>query len=280
MGAAAGAGKVLPAQAEAITSVLRTLPGEFPTEVVADAQELLVGFAANHGLLAMINHHTHQALAPGNGGDRPRIDVTLSYDHLIRLGHTTGLLDNNGCHREAGNPAGSWRDTGLNGDNAPSQEPGTRRTPGGRARLVSTGEPLAPSAVRQLLCDADILPVILGGPSEILDVGRTQRLVTPAIRAALDLRDGGCIFPACDKPPDACHAHHTTPWRLGGTTSLTTLVLVCPHHHGIVEPGPDPAADRWQVRLRPDGIPEVIPPRRVDPHQRPRTHARFHLQRE
>lgn len=346
VGAAAARGQVLPSQAEAITSVLRNLPEEFPTETVGDAQEVMVGFAASHnsaelrrltghlldvlapdtadqleaarlerelataqrnrhlafhhdghgsvlirgslpsaaaepfirivdayaaaekraldtldphaqditpamrradGLLAMTYRHTQESLAPGNGGDRPRIVVTLPYDQLIRLGCDHGLIT----------------DTGSD------------QGPACRARLVATGEPIAPSAVRQLLCDADIMPVVLGGPSEILDVGRTQRLVTPAIRAALDLRDGGCIFAGCDKPPHACQAHHTTPWRLGGTTSLTGLVLVCPHHHGIVEPGPDPTADRWHVRLRPDGIHEVIPPRRVDPHQRPRLHARF-----
>ena len=40
-----------------------------------------------------------------------------------------------------------------------------------------------------------VLPIVLGGPSQPLDVGRTQRLVTPAIRAALEVRDGGCVFP-------------------------------------------------------------------------------------
>ena len=97
------------------------------------------------------------------------------------------------------------------------------------------------------------MPAVLAGPSEVLDVGRTQRLVTPGIRAALELRDGGCIFPGCDKPPHACHAHH----------------------HPIVEPGHDPTADRWQFDFRADGTPQVIPPKRVDPTQRPRLHARF-----
>ena len=364
VGAAATGGQVLPGQAEAITGVLRNLPNEFPTELVDEAEQLMVGFAANHnaaelrrltghlldvlapdtadaleaarlerelkaaqrnrhvefhsdghgsvlirgslpvasaepfirivdayaaaekraldaidpyaevltpamrradGLLAMVHRHSQESLAPGNGGDRPRIVVTVSYDQMIQLGHDTGLISDNGCQEEPG----SQRRTGC------KREVGGQAVRGGRARLVTTGEPLAPSVLRQLLCDADVLPVVLGGPSEILDVGRSQRLVTPAIRAALDLRDGGCIFAGCDKPPDACHAHHTIPWRLGGATSLSGLVLVCPHHHGIVEPGPDPGADRWHVRLRPDGIPEVIPPRRVDPHQRPRLHARF-----
>ena len=188
------------------------------------------------GLLAMINHHTQQALAPVHGGDRPRISILLSYDKLLKTAHDNGLL------------------TGA---------------------LTNTGEPLPASTLRQLLCDADLLPVVLGGPSEILDVGHTQRFVTGAQRLALEARDGGCAFPGCDKPPQDCHAHHIIPWWQGGPSDLSNLVLVCPHHHGIVEPGRDPAADRWQIRLGPDSCPEVVAPRRVDPHQRPRRHTRY-----
>lgn len=188
------------------------------------------------GLLAMVNHHTQQALAPVQGGDRPRISIVMSYDKLAKAAHDHGLP------------------TGV---------------------LTGTGESIPASQLRQLLCDADLLPVVLGGPSGILDVGTTQRFVTPTQRMALEIRDGGCAFPGCDKPPQACHAHHITPWWKGGRTDLANLVLVCAHHHGIVEPGHDPTADRWQIRLRSDGTPEVIPPRRVDPHQRPRSHVRY-----
>ena len=190
------------------------------------------------GLLAMVNAHSQQALAPSNGGDRPRIVVTLSYESLIK----------------------QCADVGLG------------------AQLTRIGEHIPASVARQLLCDADILPAVLDGRSEILDVGRAQRLVTPPIRAALELRDGGCIFPGCDKPPDACHAHHVVPWWNGGATSLSNLVLACPHHHGIIEPGHDPTTDRWQARIR-NGRAEVIPPKRVDPQQRPRIHARFRARR-
>jgi hypothetical protein len=190
------------------------------------------------GLLAMVQAHTQGALAPSNGGDRPRIVVTLSYDKLVK----------------------QCTDAGLG------------------AELIRSGEKLPASVVRQLLCDADLLPAVLNGDSEPLDVGRTQRLVTPPIRAALELRDGGCVFPGCEKPPEACHAHHLVPWWAGGRTCLENLVLACPHHHGIIEPGHDPDADRWQARIR-NGRAEVIPPTRVDPRQRPRVHARFATRR-
>ena len=84
------------------------------------------------------------------------------------------------------------------------------------------------------------MPTVLGSRSAVLDVGRAQRLVTPAIHAALEIRDGGCVFPGCDKQPNACHAHHIMPWWAGGVTALHNLVLVCPHHHGIIEPSHNP----------------------------------------
>jgi hypothetical protein len=36
------------------------------------------------------------------------------------------------------------------------------------------GVPISPATARQLACDADILPVVLGGDSEVLDIGRAM----------------------------------------------------------------------------------------------------------
>ncbi|HET8658416.1 MAG TPA: DUF222 domain-containing protein [Micromonosporaceae bacterium] len=64
--------------------------------------------------------------------------------------------------------------------------------------LLDTGETLSPEAVRRLACDAHILPAVLDGAGQPLDLGRQRRLVTGALRRALVLRDGGCAFPSCD----------------------------------------------------------------------------------
>lgn len=141
--------------------------------------------------------------------------------------------------------------------------------------LIGPGERVAAGDLRQLCCDADLVPVVLGGRSEALDVGREHRLVTAPIRTALTIRDRGCVFPGCDRPPAACHAHHLVPWQSGGATSLDNLVLVCAHHHGIVEPTADPPGRRWEIRLGADGLPEVLPPLHVDRTRRPRRHQRF-----
>jgi hypothetical protein len=97
---------------------------------------------------------------------------------------------------------------------------------------------LSASAVRRLCCDTDLIPVVLGTHSEVLDVGRHQRLVTAAIWKALVVRDRHCRFPHCTRPPLMTHAHHLQHWIDGGPTSLNNLILLCGHHHRLVHTGP------------------------------------------
>src|SRR5579875_1571134 len=97
-----------------------------------------------------------------------------------------------------------------------------------------TGDVLDAGAARRLACNANLIPVVLGGPSEPLDVGREVRLVTGGLRAAVLLRDGGCTFPGCDRPPGFCEVHHVTPWWAGGDTSLLNSALLCTRHHHTV----------------------------------------------
>lgn len=143
------------------------------------------------------------------------------------------------------------------------------------AGLIGNDEPISAGELRLLCCDAGIIPAVLGGASEVLDVGREERLATPAIRLALILRDGGCAFPTCTTRPGVCEAHHVQPWRLGGITALSDLVLVCHHHHALVEPTKYGTRDQWEVRIALDGVPEFIPPARLDPNRRPIRHGRF-----
>ncbi|MGC4794370.1 HNH endonuclease signature motif containing protein [Micromonospora saelicesensis] len=132
------------------------------------------------------------------------------------------------------------------------------------AGALDTGLQLTPETVRRLACDAAILPTVLGGAGQPLDVGRQRRLITGPLRRALVLRDRGCAFPGCDRPPRWCDAHHIKHWADGGDTSLTNAVLLCGHHHRHVH------RSDWAVRLGGDGHPEFIPPAWLDPDQLPR----------
>ncbi len=132
---------------------------------------------------------------------------------------------------------------------------------------AETGESLSPAAVRRLACDADLIPMVLGSNSEILDVGRAHRLVTATIWTALLVRDRHCTFPGCTRPPIACDAHHLTHWLDGGRTSLDNLALLCRTHHTTIHNTP------WQIRLNPiDKKPEFLPPTTLDPQRKPLRH--------
>ena len=76
------------------------------------------------------------------------------------------------------------------------------------AGALLDGEPVAPSTLRRMACDAGVVPAVLGGTGQPLDVGRESRTVPTGIRRALGLRDRGCAFPGCDRPPGWCDAHH------------------------------------------------------------------------
>jgi hypothetical protein len=93
------------------------------------------------------------------------------------------------------------------------------------------GQVLSPQTVRKLGCDASIIPMVLGSTGQPLDVGRSRRLVTPGLLAALWVRDRCCTFPGCGRPPQWCDAHHIRHCINGGTTSLTNLTLLCGYHH-------------------------------------------------
>jgi Domain of unknown function (DUF222)/HNH endonuclease len=108
-----------------------------------------------------------------------------------------------------------------------------------------------------------LLPPILGGaPSQPLDVGRATRVVQPAQRTALAVRDGGCVFPDCARPLAWCEAHHLVSWLEGGPTDLPNLALLCRAHHRAVHEG------GWQLTRGPDGRLTAHPP-----HRRPRAAA-------
>lgn len=76
-------------------------------------------------------------------------------------------------------------------------------------------------------------------------------------------------MPGCDRPPAACHTHHRDHWADGGTTCLTNGCLLCLAHHRQVH------LQGWRVTLDRHELPQLIPPKWLDPEQRPRQHARF-----
>jgi hypothetical protein len=93
------------------------------------------------------------------------------------------------------------------------------------------GDLLSATAIRRLACTANIIPVVLGGNGEILDLGRSRRLYSPAQRKAIRLRDQHCRGEACSVPAPWCEVHHLKPWSEGGNTDLADGILYCGWHH-------------------------------------------------
>ncbi|SFF65974.1 protein of unknown function [Actinopolymorpha cephalotaxi] len=135
---------------------------------------------------------------------------------------------------------------------------------GGSARITGLrGEPVSVATIRRMACDANIIPVVLSGDGEVLDVGMADRFFTEAQRRALAVRDGShCHFPECQVPERRCVAHHMTAWDDFGPTDLDNGVLLCKSHHTFVH------HKGWQVRMGSHGHPEYIPPEWVDVHQK------------
>ena len=101
------------------------------------------------------------------------------------------------------------------------------------AASLDTGGRLSPGEARRLACRAGIIPAVLGGTSQVLDLGRKRRFHTEPQRIALAHRDRGCTADGCDAPPGLCHAHHDQPWSRGGPTDTHTGRLLCPRHHTL-----------------------------------------------
>jgi hypothetical protein len=96
---------------------------------------------------------------------------------------------------------------------------------------LTTGTPITAGEARRLACNSGILPAVLGGDSQPLDLGRARRLFSPAQRKAMAIRDQTCRAEGCDVPAAWAEAHHVTPWITGGATDLADGVLLCSFHH-------------------------------------------------
>ena len=131
---------------------------------------------------------------------------------------------------------------------------------------------VGPDSARRILCDAEVTAAIVSGARprrastpedcvseerwlddlllasarEVLYVGRAKRIVTTALRRALELRDRHCTGPGCRVDVSRCRAHHVRHWEDGGGTDLDNLALVCERCHHLVHEG------SWSMTRSPD----------------------------
>ena len=117
---------------------------------------------------------------------------------------------------------------------------------------LSDGTPIPIQKVRELACQAEILPAIFRGASQPLDLGRSRRIASAAQRIALVARDRNCV--GCGASAAWCQAHHIIPWQPGGPTDLDNLALLCSRcHHKVHDDG-------WRVHRTAPGTFALRPP--------------------
>jgi hypothetical protein len=155
--------------------------------------------------------------------------------------------------------------------------------------LLPDDTALSSTALAEIACGADLVPVLVDDAGNPLDVGDTQYAFPARQRTAIALRDRHCTYPGCTAPPAWCDTHHLTPFSRGGPTAVTNATLLCGRHHRHVHttgltghlhdgsvhwttgpPGPAPTnaptrathaidhlARRWRTRQRQRGF--VVP---------------------
>ncbi|MGN6300650.1 MAG: DUF222 domain-containing protein [Angustibacter sp.] len=96
---------------------------------------------------------------------------------------------------------------------------------------LENGTPISSQLLAKFMCQAELIPVLVDGLGNPLDVGRTLRLHTTKQRIALAERDRGCTWEHCTAPASWCEAHHLTPWQAGGHTTVHDGALLCGRHH-------------------------------------------------
>jgi hypothetical protein len=141
------------------------------------------------------------------------------------------------------------------------------RTGLGVAELPDCGSEISASVARMLAADAEIIPVVLGGRSQPMDLGLGRRYFSEAQRRAMAVRDGGCVGPGCDAPPSWCDGAHIRPAGYG-PTSLDNGVLLCWRCHLLLD------TQGWQLR-REDDRWWWTPPPWIDPTGRQRPGGRI-----
>ncbi len=135
-------------------------------------------------------------------------------------------------------------------------EPSSSRPPRTEATLVinaaepdrvcdPSGRLLADPTV--LICDAVLWPVVTTFDSVPLAAGRAHRFATSHQVRAVNLRDGGCVFPGCEAPSAWTDTHHVDSWTKGGSSDTERMCGLCRRHHRLAH-SPD-----WTLHLDPDG---------------------------
>ena len=233
----------------------------FP-QAMADSLDGLTAIGSSVGGFAPEGHPSRRGNSSASGTTRERNPNSPTNDH-----NTSGSRRDNGAGGGSRDTRG--RRTSASGDSDCSC--GHRKASvrpiadiavvshvdsatGDLVSQLATGEPLPPSVLEMLACNAAITGVLYDTAGTPLWRGTTKRTATAAQLKALIARDGGCV--GCGCHPALCQAHHIRPASQGGPTTISNMVLLCWYCHQRVH------HNQWTVARR-HGRFEVLPPVRT-----------------
>jgi len=144
-----------------------------------------------------------------------------------------------------------------------SLDGGGKRGGSGHGHIEGIAEPISIETIERLACDGGTTSVEFDESGHPLDVGREQRFFTKKQRIALAVRDGGCMFGVCERPPSMTEAHHIKFWaRDGGMTDIKDGICLCKFHHLLMH------NNGWEIERVGDEY-FLIPPLSIDVAQSP-----------
>jgi hypothetical protein len=111
--------------------------------------------------------------------------------------------------------------------------------------VLEDGARVSAETSQRLACDAARVVMSHDAEGRLVEIGARTRTIPPALRRALQHRDGGCRFPGCGVRIG--EGHHIRHWAQGGPTTLSNLAVLCRRHHRAVH------EERFQIERGLDG---------------------------
>jgi hypothetical protein len=148
--------------------------------------------------------------------DDPRTDAQLAADALVEMVRIAAAADDSTMFGRI-RPAVRVIVT----ETALAERGAVASTGSAHGYIEGVLDPISIETVERHLCETGSVGVMFDDDGQCLNVGRERRLFTARQRIGLAVRDGGCLFGDCDRPPSWCEAHHIRQWsRDHGTTDI------------------------------------------------------------
>jgi hypothetical protein len=104
---------------------------------------------------------------------------------------------------------------------------------------LAQGAVVTPGSLVRWLDEAVIERAVFA-PGKRIEVSERARLFSGATQRAIQLRDGGCVHPFCDRPVGECQVDHILPYSQGGRTTQENGRLMCGFHNRLRNQRPPP----------------------------------------